>query len=210
LDFSTIDTQEKAYILGFWAADGWAIHREINGYEIGLELSNRDEKHLILLRDLICPLAKIHSRIRNGNRMVSFRFSDKKVFFEFAKHGIVQNKTKYAEIPSLEVPFIRHYIRGVLDGDGCISLHKDNKNSTNKKWLRTTFVGHKNVLNFIKNEAEIYNPSVLGNLKETKGNYCILDFYHKASLVFLHWLYWDATIYLARKYSIAASFLEEE
>ena len=125
--FSKIDTQEKAYWLGFIYADG-NISRDRDLFQIHLQ--RRDNEHLkkignifnkhIYEKDYYKPNGK-----KYGYAILSI--FNKEVKNSLLKCGIFPNKTKLDDIyifNKIEDKFIQHFIRGVFDGDGSISEFK--------------------------------------------------------------------------------------
>jgi hypothetical protein len=121
--FECIDTEEKAYWLGFLSAD--ATVRD--GYFL-LSLGSVDEEHIHKFRSAInsChPVVrfdvtstldpnKIHPAVRiqiNSCKMVS----------DLNSLGVVKNKSLILTPPDLEPTLQRHYWRGVVDGDGFVT-----------------------------------------------------------------------------------------
>ena len=95
----------------------------------------------------------------------------------------------------------RHFVRGYLDGDGCISYHGL---SNDKRAYALGFTGTRNILEgikkfFGKEEVKIsphnnaYQINIGGNIQTGK----MLDI-----------LYSDATIYLDRKFDIYKEYLK--
>ncbi|KKM68067.1 hypothetical protein LCGC14_1464570, partial [marine sediment metagenome] len=46
---------------------------------------------------------------------------------DLARHGIMKNKTKILKRPNIDEKYYRHWIRGLFDGDGSISMTKKRK-----------------------------------------------------------------------------------
>lgn len=207
--FSKIDSDEKAYILGFIAADG-SINKKFKKIKIDLK---RDDEEI---------LKKIQRAIGHNNflyyyeqKNIKFKNSDKiytsktarlvihseRMIKDLEKLGVIENKTYILDINLDLIPnkFFFSFLRGLIDGDGCISFSSEKKyidlNLTtsdimgNKiiKWLNDNYE-HKNF--FIKTYRN------KGNLKTvTLVNTC-----YKYILPLLDEMYLDATIYLERKY----------
>lgn len=109
----TIDTQEKAYILGLITADG-NVNRALEA--IRLELKSRDEYLLEQIISLVAPGNKI-GRSRGCSYIT---FSSRHMAKEVAKYGVVPNKSLTMDSISDLIPLnlYSHYIRGLFDGDG--------------------------------------------------------------------------------------------
>lgn len=133
--FESIDTEEKAYWLGFLTADGNVFPRAgAAPAKISIHLSGRDEQHLHnFMRD-------IDGNYKVGLRERVFRFGDRvgrntmatvqvysdKMAEDLAQLGVVPRKS-CKETPATQwIPehLHPHYWRGLVDGDGCLSFNK--------------------------------------------------------------------------------------
>ncbi len=124
--FDNIDNEIKAYLFGFFLADGCVYDKN----RIGICLSNIDEYIIDLYRDYIYPkgLKKILNNTKgalNRKPQIIFRINSFRIVNALAKYGVGPRKT-YAdiEIPKIDNDLIHHVIRGYFDGDGCISFRK--------------------------------------------------------------------------------------
>lgn len=116
--FENIDTEEKAYWLGFFYADGCVRVRK-DSSESKLKLSIKDIDHLEKLKKAL-----------NGNNKIIL-IDNKAAYLSlntriFANHlidkGCTERKTSTVKFPYfLDKKLVRHFIRGYFDGDGSIS-----------------------------------------------------------------------------------------
>jgi len=121
--FKTIDTQEKAYILGFLYADG-NICKNI----MQICLHKKDLEILNFIKDQL----KSNHKIVNDRGYVRFRIGNEELVKDLFKLGLVKRKTftlKFPEENILPKKFINHFIRGYFDGDGCIKKGFDKRYS---------------------------------------------------------------------------------
>ena len=110
--FESIDSEAKAYWLGFIAADGC-----VQKHLISLELSMVDEAHLLRFRDAIRSTHPIYRR--PDRAMCAVAFSNKRMRLSLMALGIVPRKTYSLAFPGyLRADLTRHYMRGYFDGDG--------------------------------------------------------------------------------------------
>ena len=205
--FEVIDTEEKAYWLGFLYADGSI--ENFGRYKIDLTLSEKDKGHLDKYRNslnLTYPI-KTASQTFNGNTYYSHRvtITNKTLVEDIIKQGCLPNKSLILTFPTEEqVPkeLVRHFIRGYFDGDGCITINKNNDT------YNFNILGTYDFLTALQNEfvsnIENYKPTKIskdqrsevyklqkGKVRGTKN---INDIYN--------YLYKDCTIYLDRKKNI--------
>lgn len=191
--FETIDTEEKAYWLGFIAADG-CINKTKNSFRMTLALKNSDYDHLLKFKKSL--LINNDPRLRRQRDRNIFHYSlySKKLYNDLLDKGIVERKSLILEPPK-NVPkqLIRHWIRGYFDGDGCISKIKTRNNR-----LVISILGTLKVLEYIKEfsnlDRRIYNHS--------KSSVKLLMASSNKAINFCHFIYDNSTIYLKRKYSL--------
>jgi hypothetical protein len=119
--FKAINTDEKAYWLGFLAADG-AIFCNDRQYSITLDLQPRDLHWLERFRDSIAPGAKI---TRHGTRSCSVSIGSKEMYSDLLALGIGPRKSNTLEWPRLPEAFVMTFLLGYFDGDGSFTRRKD-------------------------------------------------------------------------------------
>jgi hypothetical protein len=192
--FDEIDTEEKAYWLGFISADGGITERVL---QIGLQA--RDRPHL----EKLCVALGDNFLIRDEviqRKSGEFRYSRLCVYSRYLSQSL-QNKgvtprksytiKPYAE---LDPKLYRHYWRGVIDGDGCIYIDKDNR-------PRIELCGTWDVVE----QFVLWGKT----LCESKSNVCKniniwrCKFTGISAIKIIRELYKDANIFLDRKMEIA-------
>lgn len=133
--FEKIDTEEKAYFLGFIAADGCVINDSKNyRYKLCLKIHNKDNHILDELVHYIDGKMKIW---KHGQREMSeINLSGKKIIKDLESHGITPNKTFNMQYPKIDEKFERHFLRGYFDGDGCIRIKIDKRDDSIRGDLR--------------------------------------------------------------------------
>ena len=124
--FEKIDTEEKAYWLGFLYADG-CVRKTKAGSQLVLKLSVKDEDHLNLFKKNIQSEHKI---TYSKNKTISkkgtpsssdnciIRISSNKIVEDLIFHGCVPRKTFTIDKPNIDEKFYKYFIRGYYDGDG--------------------------------------------------------------------------------------------
>lgn len=128
--FSNINTEEKAYWLGFLAADG-CVH---DNY-IKITLQEQDLEHLkkfqnFLQATSIKILEENHQNKYKKNKYYTFSIGCKQIAEDIKKLGITERKSLTLKPPINLIPeeFYLDWIRGYFDGDGGISYSvKDNR-----------------------------------------------------------------------------------
>lgn len=116
--FDVIDTEEKAYWLGFLFADGNVRSRSPNHGEIRLSLKISDREHVEKFKAAIksqSPICVTHRGVA-----VTLTVTSRQLFDALVRLGCVPNKTNNHGTPKLPDHLVRHFYRGYIDGDGCI------------------------------------------------------------------------------------------
>jgi intein-encoded DNA endonuclease-like protein len=206
--FDIVDTEEKAYWLGFIYADGGVYSDGGKINTLTIKLAKKDVKHLEKLKSTLGATNPIKFRtvtkcMPNGKvgtfYSAMLRFTSKHIFETMCKHGCVPNKSLVTEFPSNgTIPewLVCHFIRGYFDGDGCITINKKNNQP------HFSILGSRNFLLAI--QSIFVNARGLSLTKLSKPSAI-----HRMSyggrlncLAIRDYLYKDATIYLDRKYKI--------
>jgi len=113
--FDKIDSEEKAYWLGFLVADGWIAKNKA----IGLSLKKEDKRHVQLFAKSIgCSVKE-----RRAGSEVFVLFKSVKLWCVLKKYGFTIKKSKeYVLNDDIVVDDLkRHFWRGMIDGDGFVS-----------------------------------------------------------------------------------------
>lgn len=184
--FETIDTEEKAYWLGFIYADGSIQDKEL---EIGLNIA--DISHLEKFKTAIQSEHKISTKEEtNSCRIVVTRTE----FVNHLKnHGVKKNKTyKKMEIPNMRYELFPHFVRGFFDGDGCISSDLS----------MCSFTG--NDSDFMLEIINRFDIKLSDKAIRKKSNTSAVDIrmYGDNMRKFLTIIYSNANIYLDRKFEL--------
>lgn len=127
--FEAIDTSEKAYWLGFIAADGCVRKGRGGAWSFAMTLATKDKDHLIKLAEALgLTAASVRDSLTGKHPKCSLVLVRKSFAFHLIDKGIVQNKTYVGlDFPTyLTQDLMRDYLRGYLDGDGCWYHHRKN------------------------------------------------------------------------------------
>lgn len=198
--FEKIDTEEKAYWLGFLYADG-SVGSTDNRIELGL--AEIDKNHIEKFKNFI----GLDNKISYREKSKSYRYAFKdKIFKEILiKQGCVPKKSLILKFPTEEqVPnnLIRHFIRGYFDGDGCFCHTKECFEASfigTEDFIKTCLTKLPNNLNISLSIKDVHRRD--GAKKY--GFYSYNDV-----LNFLSFMYDDCHIYLERKYQKYIDFLQ--
>ena len=209
--FDSMDSEDQFYWLGFLYADG---NISKTGNRLEVRLSIRDLGHLEKFRKFLNLSTKIRTGICDGHGFCHLAVRNKHLWNVLNNLGCVPQKTLKVKFPDLSLfkdrRNVLHFIRGYVDGDGCLCIYK----STHNESLRTllSLVGTESFLQTVNNLFEnvgcIYNKSCT-NWANKAFN---LSFNDVASRKIARYLYTNSSIYLDRKYEKFLEFcrIEEE
>ena len=129
--FEKIDTEKKAYFLGFLMADGCVVERKNSQPCIGIQIKSNDEYILNELKKELNTKNKIGQNKKRGHSQL--KVHSLKMANDLAKYGIVPRKTGIEQFPenNMSYKMIPHFIRGFFDGDGWFSLTSSHENLKN-------------------------------------------------------------------------------
>ncbi len=209
-----IDTEEKAYFLGFFYADGYNSESR-NTISINLQEEDKDvlEKFQKLFESN-CPL-----RFTNGNKYkdVKVRKNQYGIYIHnyhisqrLKELGAPQAKSLIIEFPVwLKDDLKRHFVRGYFDGDGYFGFSQKTHQHTpqSKLQITSTYIFNVFLKEFIKQEVNIGGRFSL--LYKSKHNLVNLYYGGNNNVIrFMDWIYDGATIYLQRKFNKYQEFLK--
>lgn len=198
--FEKIDSEEKAYYLGFFITDGNVY--DTNRTQAICSLTQKDEDAYILQKWL--DLIKSNRKIAQDGRGCSQAsvLSDK-MRDDLAKYGVVPKKTFHTHLPILSEKLMPHLIRGILDGDGNIEAKWFTPSDGRKRFKhKISFCGTHQLMKEINDYlVKILNlkishvPYDYKNRELSEIQYTNYEDIEKIG----SFLYKDATIYLLRK-----------
>jgi len=197
--FETIDTEEKAYWLGFLYADG-SVGSSDNRIELGL--AEKDLKQIEKFRDFIGIMNKISYRSQTKSYRYCFKSVPCKA--DLIKQGCVPKKSLILKFPSEEqVPkeLIRHFIRGYFDGDGWFT--------NTESCFQVGIIGTEDFIKGFLNSIEIQNKNnKIFDVHRKDGAKRYVFGAYQDVLNFLNWIYQDSHVYLDRKHEYYLDFIQ--
>lgn len=197
--FKDLYSDETAYILGYIYADGCiAKNNALIFCSIDLELI---EKVKAVFETNSPIKTKMTSGFDRGCLNYRLEICRKKICDYLRELG-VKNPNFFPKF-YLDTPYIHSYVRGVFDGDGCISINQNPEKSRNHKIYNKptcNIILHETVLeNFEKYFSSI---GIYVGQQDSHTPYMkYLKFSSKSSSrIFANTIYKDSKIHLNRKY----------
>jgi len=204
--FDAIDTEEKAYWLGFFLADACIAESAGTRRAFRLSLKRGDKKHLQKAAKFLNHRGPLHPDNRDNHPRLVIVFNDISFCSRLMNNGWWNYKIgiSFEILDTVPRHLFHHFIRGYYDGDGCISYRvkkrKDGTHRKAKQWYCNITCKYAGAL-------EIMNKYIIelnGPMSETKPRGTVYDLRwsnkNRVSNI-LEWMYKDATIYLERKMS---------
>lgn len=210
-ELKSIDTQEKAYLLGQIYGDGYNGGEKTHSYKIMLTSNNGDIEVYKKLHELF-PFFKLKTYSSHPN-IIYLENHEKSLYLDLKAHGMISSKTKFDKtgefhFPNLREDLIPHFIRGYFDADGSFYFPTRKRSRNNLK----TEIGC-STKNFLLRIKECLDKSGLNfsyiERKKSAGNgklyntYTLLSSNRELSQRFAKFIYKDATLYLDYKYEIS-------
>ncbi len=130
-----------AYVLGFFAADGYITVNKRGGQFWCIQIS--DKKLLESIKKALRSEHKISVRLSSKigeSTKYRIQIGSKEMCDDLREIGFGERKTKYLKIPRIPLKYTPHFVRGYFDGDGNIwsgEVHKNRK--TKHKVLQLAF-----------------------------------------------------------------------
>jgi DNA-binding transcriptional regulator WhiA len=196
--FEKIDTEEKAYWLGFLYADGSLYKNKKGNSTFELTLKESDLLHIEKFKDFV--QSKHSIKYRKNTKAYRIMFGDNKFFSDLVKLGCTERKSLTLKFPTKEqVPnkYLKDFIRGYFDGDGSFNVY----NTKNRKNCVLSLLGTKEFLKGIQERTNIPVISLHKDKRHSDNTYFI-SYSGNFCYQILQFLYEDSKVYLDRKYQI--------
>jgi DNA invertase Pin-like site-specific DNA recombinase len=201
--FSIVDTEEKAYFLGFMYADGYngEFHNQIK-----LKLHRKDKAILesflkaLTYGETLPPLSEDFS---GNSDTLSVQLTSKQLCDDLAALGCIQAKAHKTTFPTfLNSELMRHFVRGYFDGDG--SIYSRIRKS-GQEYITVNFTGCFDFINelntYLTKELSISSNSVV-NIGESTTSQVAYSSYSDIQAL-KNYLYENCNpeLYLKRKFN---------
>lgn len=118
-------SNDMAYVLGYWYADG-SIESvpKIRGHYIRISSVDRD-----LIEHVKTAMSSEHHIVeyppRAAGRMrYVLRIGSKRLFSAMGRRGLTEHKSLSLKLPEIPKRYLSSFVRGYFDGDGCIHAEK--------------------------------------------------------------------------------------
>lgn len=190
--FSAIDTDEKAYWLGFICADG-----HVGDDGITVTLKDVDAAHLTKLAAALGSSAK--PKIGQGRATLSVWSIE--LVAQLRSLGLNRQKSSTLEMPVVAETHHRHFVRGVFDGDGSIKITTRLKSRYTSPTTEYT-VMLCGTASFTESLRDIVASATCASRPQlqNRGGLTVVEWSgRRQALSILDWMYGESTVALDRK-----------
>lgn len=188
LSFFQVMTPALAYVLGWLASDGC-----VTGSTVRLALQRPDKAMLEAIAVLVRFTGRIYDVQQYDTRTEKTYYrsclvlTSSELVSILAHYNIVPAKSLTLQYPQLPDNMQSHFIRGFMDGDGCICQLKG-------KGFRVSFVGPQQFLQALLDVIRRLLPTHTGSLTRKNGDLWELAFNGRASAIkVMHFIYDGST-----------------
>lgn len=162
--FESIDSNEKAYWLGWIVSDGAITNQPAKSkFQLELTIKEEDEDILHLLEKDLGVQNKVYA---SGHCYKRFSLGCKKIILDLEKLGITQNKSLTVKVPTFDKQFNAAFIRGLFDGDGGFTTYT---RASGQKCQELSFCGNEYIISWLTSTLFSEIPKLSRN-KITKEN----------------------------------------
>lgn len=195
--FEYIDSERKAYFLGFLFADGSVYINDKGNRTRCCELSVQKRDGYIceeFSRDIFNKIrVRNHTYKGTGETKAIISIYSKKICNDLIKLGCVQRKTFILQPPNYNFfnkKYLHHFIRGYFDGNGCAYILKE-------KYLQLSiYCASKEFVQWV---SEVLSSNKIYFNIHKKGNIEAINICMPSNKNFYNFIYKDSTICLKRK-----------
>ncbi len=198
--FHSIDSESKAYWLGFVAADG-SVYKNV----VSVGLASKDRGHVLRFRAALKSEHPVRDYLNDGFPRSELSIGCEEMARDLLKNGVGLRKSLTHEWPmTIPAHLLRHYLRGYFDGDGGWTLSKP-RNASYTRQLSFSLIGSwafcEAAQRFLVKNAEVRTNKLKS---ESGGNMASMRYGGtlQATRIY-HLLYDGASVWLPRKRDIA-------
>lgn len=202
-----------AYVLGFFAADGYMTENKRGGHFWNIQIN--DKELLEEIRETIKSEHKISLKIRKRKQeKISYRLQigSKEMYSDLYNLGMRSNKTKSLVVPNIPDCYFGDFIRGYFDGDGHVWQGVINRERKIPHLIiQTVFTSCSEAfLQKIKDRLEKFDIQK-GVVRKGQGSYFRLVYSIKGSLKLHDFMYnrlGTSKLFLQRKKGVFEEFIK--
>ena len=190
-------SSEMAYVLGFFSADGCMYRNKRGSYYVAF--TSTDKELIESVKNIIHAENLIETYLQKGNCKMKYtiQIGSKRAFNRLKEIGFMQNKSLLMKFPEVPKSVLCHFVRGYLDGDGCVFSAEYFRKTRNNYYrcFMVTFTSGSYVFLRKLRERLVNESSVgCGSLFSRSKSHNVLSYSGKSARQFYKFLYPDLTV----------------
>ena len=196
--FKIVDTEAKAYVLGLMFSDG-CIYSTGNSKHVNFSSKDRD------LIETFRTLLESEHNIYQSSGVYSIVIGGQELYNDLKRLGLEERKSwKDYGIPKIPQELLRHFLRGVYDGDGCIFLSKIQGKYT---YLHIALTCAS--LQFLREVKQVLEENGISpqKVRKDRSNYRLQVGDQSSAKKMVEYLYRGSNYFLKRKRDVASLLL---
>jgi len=205
-DFFSHWSPEMTYVLGYFCADGCMFVNPRGAKYIAFYSTDREL--IVKIRELLGSHNKITVRKRSNpkwNDLFALQIGSKKIYSDLVSLGLQTNKARRLSLPDIPDAYVRHFVRGYFDGDGCISYgyyKRKNRNKTSQSVMVRFASCSKNFLENLSRNVSLVAGIGRGGISKNSSGYHLVYAKNDSSKLF-NFMYNNVSSkqYLKRKHT---------
>ena len=197
--------ENVAYLLGYIYADGNIAWDTKKGYyTLTITASEKDKNHLERIRNLLSSTKPLlYAPKTKSYRLIA---NNKPLCQKLMKLGVIPRKSLTVKFPDIPKDQLRHFVRGVIDGDGNVR-YVERKRSP---YFEITIAsGSKDfcesLVQSIRESIDIH-----ANIRKVSKNTYVIQYSCSRGERLADFIYTDAHLFLERKYAEYKKSIKEE
>ena len=144
--FKSIDSHNKAYLLGLLVSDG-----SVDNTGLGFQFTSKDIelisdfKEILQSEHKICEVNSYDDRTKKTYMRYTIHICSKDIVDDLRILGVENNKSFDCPMPNIDDKYFWSFLRGLFDGDGSVTDYGDGR-------VRIKFIFSSPIMNYIKNK----------------------------------------------------------
>lgn len=204
--FDIIDTEDKAYWLGFLYADGCVRIRNKNQYIISFAVKDKE-----IIEKFINSIEADFS-VKTYNEVHCVNLTSKIMFESLFKHGCIPNKSLVLKFPTtIKYELISHFVRGYFDGDGSVYYTNPKNNNKTKTIYKNISINICGTIEFLTelNSVLSLNCSIYKEKRRLTNTYSLRLSGTNKCKKFYEFTYLNSNLFLTRKKEKFENYFKE-
>ena len=205
VDFFKAWTEEMAYVLGYFSADGGMFIN--SGGSKYIQFVSTDYSLLEKVKKAMHSKHKIYLKAKGYKKrkdVYLLEIGSKEIYKDLLKLGFIPKKERRLKLPQIPEQYLNHFIRGYFDGDGCISygFYKRKNRNTKSFTINARFISASRLfLEDISKKLNIYAGIGFGCISKHTGSYN-LSYSKNDTIRLFYYMYKniESDLFLERKY----------